>query len=180
MVPQTIITIDPYMEKDGVRTLSDSAVASLFSRLQREHLVRWSFFDGSIKDAKSFVWHMKNGNWLYLVKENTDVKALFWLNHLERRSCWLHFTGFKDSWGDWIRQAGRFVLRWLLSASSPADGHPIFDSILGVIPRTNKMACRFASDVGMQNVGVAPNLLYDDYTQTSVDACFFSAIREEE
>ena len=178
MVPQNIISIVPYMEKDGVRTLSDSTMASLFERMEQDRLVRWAFFDGSVINATGFIQRMKYRNWLFLVKENDEVMAIFWLNHCAMRSCWLHFAGFKDSWGGWIRQAGRFVLRWLLSAPSPADGHPIFDSILGVIPRTNKMACRFASDVGMQRVGVAPKLLFDAYTNVSVDACLFSASRD--
>lgn len=179
-VPQAVINIHPYTERDGIRTISDTVVESIYHRLDQEHLVRWSFFDGTVASAGEFLAAMKSGaNRLFVVLHEDKAKAVFWLNHLEGRSCWLHFAIFREAWGRVGRDMGRGVLAFLLQSKNQAGDH-IFDSVVGVIPRPNTLAQRYAADVGMKRVGTVPLMLVDAYEGRSVDAVIFNAIRGKE
>lgn len=175
-----MINIHPYVERDGIRTISDTVVRSIYERLVQDGLVRWAYFDGSIQSSDQFLAAMKTGeNRLFVVLHEDKPKAIFWLTHLEGRSCRLHFAIFKEAWGKLGREMGRGVLAFLTGSKDQA-GNFIFDSVVGIIPRPNALAQRYASDVGMKRVGTIPLMLFDAYTGKSVDAVVFNAVRGRE
>lgn len=179
-VSEIVINIHPYTERDGIRTISDTVMRSIYERLDKEGLVRWAYFDGSIQSADQFLAAMKTGeNRLFVVLHEDKAKAIFWLTHLEGRSCRLHFAIFKEAWGKVGREMGRAVLAFLTGAQDQV-GNFIFDSVIGIIPRPNALAKRYASDVGMKRVGTIPLMLFDAYAGKSVDAVVFNTVRGRE
>lgn len=175
-----MIKIVPYAEQDGIRNLSDSFIASLYERLIGEGYGQELFFDGNARCAEDFVEQMKRLNKLFIVV--TDVGAIlgvFWLNHIENRTCQIHLACFKEFYGEDCVKAGKLVLDMLLH-SKASDGDFVFDCIIGVTPIRNALARRYALATGMRKVGIVPSMLFDAYSGKSIDACVYCLTREVE
>jgi len=175
-----MIKIVPYTEQDGIRNLSDSFIASLYERLIGEGYGKDLFFDKNARCAADFVAQMKRLNKFFIVvTEVGAILGVFWLNHIENRTCQIHIACFKEFYGDDCVKAGKLVLDMLLH-SKASDGDFVFDCLLGVIPVRNALARKFALATGMRKAGVIPNMLFDAYVGKSIDACIYYLTREVE
>ena len=91
----------------------------------------------------------------------------------------IHFTMFKESWGrkrNAVAVARHFV-SYVLTRRD-AEGF-LLDTLYGLTPTSNRLACRFVQQAGMEKIGILPNAvsLFFKGRQTD-DALVTCATRE--
>lgn len=159
------IKIVPYCEVDGIRTMSDSFVRSLWKRMEAEGKSR--FFSGSIyfQSADDFLQEMKHSSTMfYLVKSSGGNAGCFWLNYFQEKFCQAHYFFFREYWGR-TRKIGLEVFGQVLSWKDD-DGYAL-DMLTGILDKDNSLAVKLAGKCGWQKAGELPMAKYDLNTKNS-------------
>jgi len=168
------ISIMPYCEVDGIRTLKDSQVKNLFKRMQADGTSEIVFLDGSIKSATEFLNAFKynQSSLLYIVYYEGVEAAIFWLTRPQSRWAQFNFCIFKEYWGDKAHEIAAYVLKTVITMKDE-DGY-LFDALLGVISSRNSYAVKFAINCGWTPIGVFKNGIWNYKEKKSEDAVLVS------
>lgn len=139
---------------------SDWVLSCVWEKIIADNLVSTVFYDGSCSTQEEFLASMKDkSNIPFIVfrKDDASIPMFLWLNGVEGRAMRAHFTLFRDSWGArrHATDMAHHVITWLLTRKDER-GH-LWDTIYGMTPMRNRLACRFILRAGMRVVGVLPN-----------------------
>jgi len=160
----------PYIEHDGMWTLRDSEMVSLFEQFEEEGSIQYIFRSGEIHTPEDFIRTFKYGtNRLYISLIDDKIAAIVWLSDISGRRASIHFNALKWCWGKKVRDEGKYVLDTLST---------VWDCLIGITPVDNPLACRFIKQIGMKPLGVMPNMVYDEGLNESIDALITSYSKE--
>ena len=150
--------LSPYCLNDGIPTIKDSDIMSLYDTMESEGLVDTVFYDGSVRDRETFAGVMKR-NFMCVVVEEKKPIAFFWLTDRNARRAQIHFCFFKEARGKRAVEVGTFILNALSKAK--------LDCLIGYIPAFNQPAIQFFKRLGVQFAGTIPNGIYNHKTGKS-------------
>lgn len=160
----------PYVQLDGVYTVPDEVIVSVFYKMVSDKTAEIVFYEGTIRSPEDFLKTLKSPSVLpVFVLVEGKLQAVAWINDLKFNHATAHFCVFREAWGKYSRDMGREVLRYWFSFKKD-EGSPLFDLILGVTPAEYKFALKFVSDLGFKIVGEVPKVLYNAYKQKSSNA----------
>jgi len=164
-------TILPYVERDGIRTVTDSTMKTLWLKTVQEDLHDIIFYEGTITSEDQFLAMAKaSGTMFYLLFDDNDLVGYTWLNRFENKSARMHYCVFKHYWGQTL-EIGKFVLNKLLTQPLE-DNTFLFDLLTGFVPAWNKKAINFSLKCGGKTYGEIPNAIYNAKTKQSEPAVF--------
>ncbi|WP_027185653.1 hypothetical protein [Desulfovibrio inopinatus] len=173
-----MITTHAYSIHDGIPSMRDSFVMTLYDRMIDERLYRSVFFDRSMSDRFAFLALAKRESTLFFVETIQNTPAgFFWLDRAGMRAWHIHFCIFREHWGETATAMGHEAFRVARHLREAIGG---IDVIVGIIPTWNRFARAYALRVGMQPTGTIPHYLYDGHDQTSVDAAVYAYTLKEE
>ena len=138
----------------------------VWERILEESLVPVLFYDGSIQTWPQFLECMtRQGGCPFVIIRKANPVMFAWVNDTEGQSMRMHFTMFRDSWGEKRHAAAiaRHLLEFVLTRKDEQGF--LIDTIVGVTPTSNRLACRFVQRVGLTKLGVIPHaisLYYED------------------
>lgn len=150
----------------------------VFDKIISEGLFESIFYDGTVNTKSQFIADvLRTGSMPFVVMADDDVAGFAWLNSFEGRTARVHFVCFRRFWGHTLSiPIGRRYLRYVLTRR---DEHGyLFDSLVGITPKDNALACRMALKCGCVMAGTIPNFLYVAERGLSVDAVAVAATRE--
>lgn len=165
--------IIPYIEVNGIRTMSDAYMAGLFRQMQEEGTAKRVWHSGTIQTEQEFVRWMKNPI-IYSMLITDDEGApliLSWIAGVEEGRGWFNFCVFKKAWGrKKSEEVGRAAAQyWLRMRNS--KGEPVFHVLLGITPSTNRLALSFIRACGAKSLGPpVPSFGADYWTGQRYDA----------
>lgn len=165
-----------FLPSDGEYTIL--TLSNLYKRIMCNNIYQNLFYDRPITESRFISLLTDEECTPYVVCKNGVIVLLCWLNSWKGNSARLHFTMFPESWGT-ARNAfkiGTKMVRYLLSAQ--LNGSHFVDTIIGVTPMTNKLACRYALNVGMKKIAIIPNSDYNFYSGKTEDMMLSIATRE--
>lgn len=164
------IRIIPYIEVDGSWTFPDSFIAGMFDRLRNEGLLRWVFPVRGVTDRDGFVSYLKGTRAAVLAFAGNEVQAAIWLDRFEGRSACVNYFTFKTAvLNRRTKTIGLMALKHFLGLRLD-DGSYVFDCLRGVAPVNNPLGRRFLRTLGMKEVGIVENRVFNAYAGKSVDA----------
>ena len=153
--------IIPYIQIDGIPTLRDSEILSLYDKMVEQDLDQIVFMSEPVMSRDKFLAIVKSSGTLFYAVEDSDgsIAAITWLNRFEGKIARMHFCVYKEWWG---RGAGIMmeVARHIKSLQDE-EGIPIFIRLVGYIPSNNKFALRCALKDGGSICGTIPDYFWD-------------------
>lgn len=161
-----------YQVIDGVPTMRDSDLEYLYDKVEAEGLSGTLFYDGSIKNKREFVDHVKSPACIFfLITLRDNPFGFFWLNRIESTHAYCHFMAYPEFWGhgDTVN-AGKEAMRICLKE---------FDMIMGMLPSTNLPAISYLSKVGLHKIGTVPNLIWSEADQKPVEGTLLYITAED-
>jgi hypothetical protein len=165
------INLIPYIEVDGIRTLTDSQVMGLYDRMEKDGSHRAVFSTGDIKNRNDFLRYMKQrGVLLHVIHVGKETAGINWLDNFDRKTAFMHFCVFSEFWGD-TEFIGRQTLQQLIHMKG-ADGDFVFDLFKGLVPVWNTRAIDFSLECGGVNLGTVPKAVWNHEKGASEDAAF--------
>lgn len=163
------ISVVPYVEINGQRTIPDDVVRKVFWKLKDDGTLKVVFYEGLVKSEDDLLKLLKNPhNYPCFVFVNDDLRGLAWFNDLHDGYATAHFCVFKESWGRESLEMGKKVLDYWWSF--PKGDGPLLDLLLGVTPSKYSHALRFVSQLGFKAIGEVPRILHDAYENKRVNA----------
>jgi hypothetical protein len=142
-----------------------SLITWYFNQLQLDNLVKYAYYDGSVKDISTFYKICIDKSVTFFVLYDCDTNepvAHVMLNGFEGLTCRGHFCILKKHHGihaEYIGNAGRELIFDL----KREDGTPFVTTIVGLTPVKNKIACRFAQKIGFVKKFILPQACYLAY-----------------
>lgn len=179
--------LTPYTALDGISTMSDSFIMSLFEIMEEEDLVDTVFHQGEISKPEDFLQMMKFGkNLLYvivrkdsgLIPKNKDIGGIVWLNCFQARRAYFHFCFFSVIRGKDACVVGKKAVIYLLEMKNDNEKF-LFDVLIGVVPETNVLARRWCDRMGFGKAGIIPSGEYIAKLNRSVPSHIYYAKRGE-
>jgi hypothetical protein len=175
------IKLIPYCEIDGIRTFSDSEIAGIYDRIEKEGSAGMLFYDGCAKNRAEFVMIMKRpGTYLYIVVERENPEhqlGIIWLNRIEHRRAWLHYCFFAETWGTSALKIAKQGVEKLISLQD-SKGEYLFDTFLGITPSSNRLSVRFNKMCGAIPLCNVPYGSWIDARKANETGVFFQYLRE--
>jgi hypothetical protein len=177
----------PYIAIDGIPTMSDSFIRSLFVRMEDEKLEDIVFHQGEINSPEKFLEMMKFGkNSLYVIvrkgsdriPEKDDMGGVVWLNYFQARKAYFHFCFFSNIRGAEAITVGQYAVLYLLNMKNDNEEF-LFDVLIGVVPETNVLARRWCDRMGFGKAGIVPSGEYIATFDKSVSSHIYYAERGE-
>ncbi|MCT4627934.1 hypothetical protein [Halodesulfovibrio sp.] len=157
---------------------SDSIIRALYHRVVDEGLHSTLFYDGCITSADTFLETMQRiDTHLFILFANAEPAALVWLNRHQMRFMQFHFCVFRKFWGKAAREFAPKILSALVTLEEVGGGY-ILDSLMGIVPQKNKLACRYVTKWG-RVAGCLPLGAYNAQTKESEPALIISFTRED-
>jgi len=147
------IRLVPYCEIDGIRSFSDSEIAELYDRMEKDGSAEAVFYDRSVQNRSGFVALMRSpGTYLYVIIAEdvvgvTDMIGIVWLNRVERKRAFMHFCPFSNVWGEKSVEMGKETVRRLINMKA-GKGEYLFDVFYGIVPVANARAIKYAEACG--------------------------------
>ena len=135
--------------------LTDSEIRGLYERMEREGLLDSFFHAGQIKSADGFLAYARDtGTWLFQAERHGEVVAFGMLDSFSAESAYFHHCHFRAGWKHTLETACH-TLEWLRTAC------PSVKTLIGITPKANRLAARYASRCGFRILGEIPRSLYD-------------------
>lgn len=155
-----MITVRAYVQFDGIPTMRDSQIETLFHLMERDGTRKLVFYDGSIKTSKDFLAYMKSPQNVLLVAYEGEAPLAFgWLNHFEQNTAQAHFCFFAETWDGLSIEIGKALIGKSL-------GFFNLDMLIGHVPQWNTAAVKFAIKCGAKLLGDLPYGVVDEDGQS--------------
>jgi len=170
----------PYVHMDDGPSFSNDQVSYIWQQMERDRTWRKVFYDGSVQSEGDFLQFLQRDDIKFFLLCKGDVAGGFiWLTPMATYSAWIHFCCFSNSWGKrgFAKDMCSWTLQAILDMKNP-DGKKILNTLMGLTPLDNKLACQFAFDVGMQVVGIAPGATYNHYTDAPVSGLITTLMKQ--
>jgi hypothetical protein len=154
---------------DGIRTLRDSQIASLFKQARDEGVLQWVMYsqNTTAMTERGFIDYFKDeSRVLWMVYCGERLAGWVWLDDLGHRSARIHFCFFR-----WLSKE-RLTIRvarealWFLLGVKFRNGASL-QIIRGETPTFNKKAVRFIERVGLKVIGEMPQAAFHFSAGTS-------------
>lgn len=149
--------IQPYYIHDGIPSMLDSYIASLYDRMVEEGTDKTIFISGPIT-RDEFLNAMKNEH-LLVVTDNDNPIAFCSLTELQEKTARFHFCFFKEARGKRSIDVSKFILDEVMKIG--------FDMLIGYIPDRNIPAINLFKKLGVTFAGVLPKGVWNHTTQES-------------
>ena len=138
------------------------------SAVQTEGKLARVFIEGGVRTPHELVEMFKKPNNLpVFVFNGTEPAGFGWLNGIAGNRAFAHFCMLNSAQETTLR-AFKLMLGYWMSLRNA--GEPIFDTLIGIIPRQNERAVKFAQAAGCVVVGTIPQMLKDVYAGDRADA----------
>ncbi len=175
-----MIRLVPYCSLDGIPTFRDSELATFFYWMEQEGSLPKVFYDGTVttrEEFLSFCHNPKNTFWFLLNEDSGNYIAFCWVNSIEGRSARIHFCTFRRNVTPRLNiDAGHTTIKTILWIKK--NDKFLLDCLIGVVPTTNRTACRFIKSIGAIKVGVVPQMLWNAWSGDNMDALITYFTRE--
>jgi len=153
------IILIPYVEVNGTRTVSDEIILQTYEKMAEDGTDNTVFCDGAVTDKEEFLDYLKDPNNLFIFALYKGViSGVGWINSLKRNHAYVHFVLFKETWGKTSLEIGWKAIDYWFSI--PGEDGPLFDVLLGVIPKTNEKALKYIEKIGFQKGGEIPQISF--------------------
>jgi len=152
------ISLYPFAEINGEWNLPDSFLRAVYEQANIDGLIKTVFWRDSVTDGHDFVRHCKApGNLMVFVFQDGVMAGFAWLTNITENFAFGHFCFLRSSWGKTTVQAANQIMDYWFSLS--ADGVPIIDTIIGMVPGFNEFAQKFTQKIGFTHLGRIPQML---------------------
>lgn len=152
------IVLVPYVEVDGSRVIPDSFLKEMWGDVREQKLDVAVF--GEEKPVEFFLSMLKSRtNLPVFIFQHGETSPLgfAWLNGIKAGYAFAHFIFLKDSWGRQTLDMGVALCKYWFSLGEK----PLFETIVGNIPSSNRQAISFVKKLGWAVVGEIPHLAHD-------------------
>jgi len=145
-----MIKVIPYAHHDGIPTMRDSEIRTLYDLMERDGTNSLVFFDGHINNANDFCNFMKSSeNILFVAFDDDDPVAFGWLSNFKYKTAQAHFCLFSKVWGERSVEIGKALVKNALATTG-------LDMLIGYVPGFNPVATKFAVKCGAVKLGKLP------------------------
>jgi RimJ/RimL family protein N-acetyltransferase len=172
------IDLQRYIVWDGIPTMADSSLGSLYARMAADGTLDAMNFEGQLADDKAFLAAAKSAAYFALVLADGQPVAVCWLNRFELRRAHLHFCLFRAGWGKPSVTIGKQALAQLISLKDAAGNHCL-DVIWGAVPAGNLLASAFVEKCGGRLCGMIPKYFWNAARGRCENALIYSYTRED-
>lgn len=166
----------PFVEIDGIRTLSDSHLKQAYAKTVSDGTHTAVFSDGKVRSPDDFVSLMKDSrNLPVFIFDDSRMLGYAWINSICDNHAFAHFNFFKETWGAESKEMGKMLLEYWFSF--PGTNGSLLDVIIGMIPKFNSRAINFTRKIGFERVGEIPNMLLNAYAGKREPAVILYKVR---
>lgn len=156
--------IIPYVEHDGMWTLPNSYLKSVWDEMVDQKTDKLVFHNGRVKSPEDFIrWLRLPYNHVMFIVDSESKPLLFsWLNGVEDKHGWYNFNVFKRGWGK-----GRDLIKESLDywfSIKTKNGDYTFKIILGITPADNRLAIRTIGKLATSQTDVIPDFATNYHT----------------
>ena len=133
------------------------------------------FCESEITSVQEFIDLARNPNTLFYVVIDIDTEdfvCVVWLNGRTTCNCSLHGAFFKG----YLRKSVDITRQLLRSFFIEV---PNLESIIGFVPKKNRLAIAFGKRVGWTKVGTIPNLITNSKTREAEAGVLFYILKDE-
>jgi hypothetical protein len=171
-----MIQLLPYSMVDGSWTIPEDGMADAFNRTGDS--IKSIFWDGKVQNAEDFIKYFKSPKNLAVFVFKDSIPCGFaWINSISMGHASSHFCVFKDFWGsEFEKEIFESVMSYWFGFSD--DNGPLFDTLLGMIPKFNTHAMRYIERNGFKRVGEIPNMVRDLYSKMKFPIVIFYRSRK--
>jgi hypothetical protein len=157
------ISLLPYAEIDGRRTLSDAAILEIARESEKDGTFKRVFSSGHVKGPDDFLALVKApDNVVTFVFRGSVPVGVAWLNSWSDNHATVHFYFRADCGADSLRAGAMLIAYWM--AFRAQDGTALLDVLIGAVPADNVQAIEFGRALGFVAVGAIPKMLRNMYT----------------
>ena len=155
---QEYVSIIPYMEDDGIRTMKDSFIMSLLDRSEKDGTLDALFYGYKNYKKESLVEKIKSqfNNFFFAVYVGRDIAGFGLIDNIQWGHGYMHFCVFKEFWGESVDPSVKVYE--LLGKR--------FSVLIGILPEDNIFAIGFAEKVaekiGATRMGVIPKYFHNE------------------
>ncbi len=160
-----MIFLAPYAKVNGEWSIPDEALEEAFNRTLAQDSLKSIFWDGKVQSAEEFIHYFQCPRNLPVFVFKDGIPCGYaWINSISMGSASSHFCVFKEFWGsEYKSEIFESVMNYWFSFT---DGDkPLFDTLLGMIPKFNKHALKYAKENGFNLVGEIPNMVNDIFNK---------------
>ena len=124
------------------------------------------WLDSRLCDVDNPTWSdvvemiVRMGSQMYCVMDSDKMVAEFMLENFTGRAAQIHFSCSPRSTPQMNLYTAREASRIILEEWKGPDG-PYLDTLYGLTPVTNRVACIFTLKVGFKKIGILPNGMRD-------------------
>ena len=167
----------PYVESNGIRSVSDEKMIDVFNRIKEFGLLESLFYSGEVDTPEKFLALVKSKhNVVNVVMQNDVIVFISWINDFSRNSAFAHFCALPEIWGNGSVQIGKDVIKYWFDFEK--DGEHILDVIIGKVPTINKRAVNYIKKLGLTILGDIPLLAHGPDKNKRVGDTIAYIIRE--
>jgi len=139
------------------------AIADIYYKLEEENSLHNLFIENdcpTVLDFIALVQSPLNNFYAVLDKASKDLVAIFWVNGKTAISMTIHTAFFKQYFGKAV-EVSKQVLPWVFKTYGEIE------TLLCIVPVTNRIATSFVKRVGWNKVGRIPNFM-DAFKQDKI------------
>ena len=171
--------IIPYIEVNGMRTLSDGTVKAIWEQMRQENIVKRMFYDGSVCDEMKFLAWMKSPHKIiHTMWDEGEIAALCLLTGYNGHSAIGHYCIFKKFLREKANEIAKQAIEYWFSWKTK-NGEPALHSIVGFTPDNNRLAIKMLPRMGFTIVGTIPDLAWNAYKKKRVGITISYRRRQE-
>lgn len=151
-------------------TIDKGVAATLWDAIRNDRGANGVFCGMGVKSLEQFVEFMDDP--LHIVAVGLSggrPAAIVWLDCITDKTARIHFVTFRWAYGGVNMLVCKEIVKTLLYINASERGF-MFDCLIGFTPAFNRLAIKFAHDVGFKDVGILPLGYYDNKRGISIDA----------
>lgn len=163
------LSLIPFAKVGDEWMLPESVLQMIAHTAHAEGRLQTVFVEGGVSTPHDLVTMFKNPrNLPVFVFKGLECVGFGWLNGAAGNRAFAHFCMLNAARGFTAIHAFRLMLDYWTALNN--GGGPIFDTLIGLIPKANERAVEFAERAGCVRVGVIPEMLRNVYTGERADA----------
>jgi hypothetical protein len=170
--------LHPYILIDGIPTLRNSELVTVWNKMVDDGTTQQTFLDGSVQSAEDFLHEMKNPDSINMLLTHDGVLCgLVRLNQFRQYTAHCHVLKIGDLTGQDVVDSAKFTMNKLLHLR--CSDRYMFDVLYGLVSVKNKPMLALADSMGMVVMGIIPDAVYDYWNNESCDGVFMYCTRRE-